>query len=147
MKALSVTRPWPTFMFRRDEPVKTIENRTWFTPYRGPLLIHAARSWQGSALDFVWQKFGLTGLSWDQHDYPLGIVGLVDVVDVCAAEIRPGRVCECGGWAAFGQYHWRIANPRPLVEPVPCKGSLGLWVPPADVMDAVRVQMEEAVRG
>ena len=38
MKILSVRQPWAWLLFNG----KDIENRTWRTSYRGPLLIHAS---------------------------------------------------------------------------------------------------------
>lgn len=38
MQALTISQPWAD-KIRNNE--KFIENRTWSTPYRGPLLIHA----------------------------------------------------------------------------------------------------------
>ena len=40
MKALSVRQPWAWAIVAGWKP---IENRTWATDYRGPLLIHAGR--------------------------------------------------------------------------------------------------------
>lgn len=132
--ALSVTRPWPTFIASRLKP---IENRTWTTSYRGPMWLHAANSWQGAALDFA-SQLGIEIGSWEKRDYPTGIVALVDLVDICDAHnSRPARGCECGPWAMIGQYHWRIGNVRPLPAPVPCKGALKLWAPPAEVLAAI----------
>lgn len=42
-----------------------------------------------------------------------------------------------------GRYAWLLADVRPLRTPVPCKGALGLWVPPADVLAAVQAQLRE----
>jgi len=39
MKALSIRQPWANKIVDGE---KTVENRTWRTKYRGPLLIHAA---------------------------------------------------------------------------------------------------------
>lgn len=41
MKALSIRQPWAWAIVNGH---KTIENRTWATTYRGPLLIHASKS-------------------------------------------------------------------------------------------------------
>ena len=38
MRVLSVRQPWASLLVRG---VKDIENRTWSTTYRGPVLIHA----------------------------------------------------------------------------------------------------------
>lgn len=39
MMTLSVRQPWASLIAWGD---KTIEHRSWETPYRGPLLIHAS---------------------------------------------------------------------------------------------------------
>ncbi len=39
MKALSIRQPWAWCILHG----KPVENRTWWTPYTGPLLIHAAK--------------------------------------------------------------------------------------------------------
>jgi hypothetical protein len=31
--------------------------------------------------------------------------------------------------------HLILENPRPLAEPIPCRGALGLWTPAADVLE------------
>jgi hypothetical protein len=48
----------------------------------------------------------------------------------------------CSPWAARGRHHIELAGVRPLAEPVPCKGALGLWRLPEDVEKAVREQLE-----
>ena len=46
MKTLSVKQPWSTLICAG---VKDVENRTWRTEYRGPLLIHASAQEDRSA--------------------------------------------------------------------------------------------------
>ncbi|MBL8866467.1 MAG: ASCH domain-containing protein, partial [Planctomycetia bacterium] len=41
MLALSIHQPWAHAILHFG---KSVENRTWSTSYRGPLLIHAAKS-------------------------------------------------------------------------------------------------------
>lgn len=41
MKILSLTQPWATLM---DIDAKKFETRSWATPYRGPIAIHAAKN-------------------------------------------------------------------------------------------------------
>ena len=52
----------------------------------------------------------------------------------------------CSDWSAWGQCHWLLDNVRPLPDPVPCKGMLGLWRLPDEVEKAVREQLEESAR-
>lgn len=37
-----------------------------------------------------------------------------------------GRASFCSEWAQDGHFHLALANPRPLTEPIPHKGALGL---------------------
>lgn len=42
MKALSILQPWAWLITAGH---KDIENRRWWTNYRGPFLIHAGKKW------------------------------------------------------------------------------------------------------
>lgn len=121
MKALSIKQPWASLILDHG---KDIENRTWRTPYRGPLAIHA-----GLKPDLAWPGVELIaflrnqGLSVEDvvrlHDAPLGgIIGVVELVN-CSRGVSESP------WAAEGQWHWELADPRP-VPFVPMKGRLGL---------------------
>ncbi len=105
MRALTLHQPWATLIALG---VKTVETRSWATPYRGRLLIHAARGveptsvgdyqvgrisgrgWPTSytmyAPGFVSILNGGPGRSEHMHDLPLGAVVAVctlrDVVPV-----------------------------------------------------------------
>ena len=50
MKTLSVRQPWAWLIVYGG---KDIENRSWRTPYRGPLLIHAGKRIDQDACDCV----------------------------------------------------------------------------------------------
>jgi len=61
---------------------------------------------------------------------PGAICGLVEVVD-----------CEKGGyanrrWFDCGGYWWHLKNPRPLAEPIPYKGRLGLFDIPESILES-----------
>lgn len=140
LRALSVARPWTKLILTGQ---KTIENRTWPTFYRGPLLVHAATSWDGRAEGFA-RDLGVAVCGY-RLGYPTGILGVVDLVKVCTMASRSIRYpetseCDCGPWAVDGQHHWHLANPRLLAEPVPHRGRLGLWEPTADALAAVAAQ-------
>ena len=60
-----------------------------------------------------------------------------------AASVPPGTVAGCSLWAAREQWHWDLIGVRPLRDPVPCKGMLGLWRLPEAVEKAVRAQLSE----
>lgn len=89
---------------------------------------------------------------------PLGaFIGLVDLVDEhtehhCRsfpdnAMCSPWAETACPGCAGPGDAcpatkrpmrHLVLANPRPLAQPIPCMGRLGLWTPPAEVLEQLR---------
>lgn len=50
MKALTLTEPFATLV---AIGAKTIETRTWATPYRGPLAIHAGKGFNSEDLQFA----------------------------------------------------------------------------------------------
>lgn len=49
MSCLSIREPWATLIVLGLKPV---ENRTWWSNHRGPLLIHASRTFEKD--DWVW---------------------------------------------------------------------------------------------
>ncbi len=137
MKVLSLTQPWATLMALG---LKQIETRSWRMAYRGPLAIHAAKGFPMRARELTYQKPFCTVLL--QHDLrlvdlPLGaILCVVDAVD-CVSTNTPDldAVLKYRGAEherAFGDYSpnrflWITENVRRLPEPIPARGSLGLW--------------------
>jgi hypothetical protein len=112
MKCLSVRQPWVDAIF---ELGKDVENRSWRTPYRGPLLIQASKT-----IDREGVCVGGCGSCCERESFVtgaiLGIVDLTDVVDKSAS-----------GWAEADCWHWLLANPRLLAEPIPCAGKPGIF--------------------
>ena len=148
MKALSLTRPWGWIILNLG---KRIENRTWETEYRGPVLLHSSKTmtrndWY-SAHDFV-ERFDPEGASRipqpkDPRLVASAIVGYAEIIGV----IQPGwrlrrKVSERQRAELEAQKHWymgsygfvlRNVRPTPIV---PCSGLLGLWTPSAAVVAA-----------
>jgi hypothetical protein len=124
LKALSVRQPWAWAILHGG---KTVENRTWTTRHRGPLVIHAS-SWRGEqGRDYTRLLPGLP--PWDQLVYG-ALVGMVDVIDcVPLAQMR-------GDPFAVGPWCWLLANPRPI-RPVLFKGKASLFRVPADLVVAI----------
>lgn len=136
IKALTVHQPWAWLIMHGG---KTIENRTWPTRHRGPLLIHASAK-RPSPLELE------TALVWVQRNigedavrrvpaFPLrrlpfgGFVGMVDVVDVRPSPARAaleGKRYERNPWHMPGYFGWVLENPR-LVEFEPWSGQQSLW--------------------
>jgi hypothetical protein len=114
VKALSIRQPWAHLI---AQGVKTIENRTCRTAYRGPLLIHAGARWYEEPREAIETRHGIA----IPRNLPLGgIVGIADLVDI---------VEQSGDPFFFGPYGWVLDNARPLpFRAIP--GRLGLFDAP-----------------
>lgn len=130
MKALSIRQPWAWLIVHGYKPV---ENRTWRTAYRGPLLIHAAQQFDHDGYMWVLANtdIGLRLPSILQFcteiDMRGGIVGEVELYDCTDHPKQPGdgRLSPwffgpCGLWL-------RDPQPRPFQ---PLRGQLGLFEVP-----------------
>lgn len=165
MKALTVQQPWAwaivhggkdienrTTLWKYRGPLAIHAGTRWSD--RGtdhPLITAAAWRAGGDVLPTA-QKYGpdfvLPGPEW-----PVGaIIGTVDLVEVHLAEgeqiigaLRHPACCdspwaelsyaEHGGRTRRDLVHLVLENPRPLVDPIPCLGRLGLWTPPRHVTE------------
>ncbi|MCP4248070.1 MAG: ASCH domain-containing protein [bacterium] len=128
MKALSVNQPWAWLIIHGG---KWIENRTWRTPYRGPLAIHAGRSRRWLS-DF----YNARGWAIDDDAYPgrvvlprrsdlifgavIGLVDLVDCVPSDHPDVRSSEWNDGAGWC------WVLKQSR-AIEPVAARGRLRLF--------------------
>lgn len=164
---LTIRQPWLWAI----EHGKPVENRSRKMTYRGPLWLHAGvrARWDaaGAASPLV-QKAWLDYLRSDpQSAIPLtsaaisltrgnalmafGAVAALAEVTGChhseecmlpVSAVPPGGRAGCSPWAVRDQWHIDLADVRPLPEPVPCQGMLGLWRLPEDVEKLVRAQLE-----
>jgi hypothetical protein len=121
--ALSIRQPWASFILLAG---KDIENRTWETRVRGPILIHAAKgmtkkeyiearafaSFATCILDPV--RLDVLELA---HLPRGGIIGSVNLVDCVYQSDSP--------WFQ-GPYGFVLRDPKPLPF-VPVKGQLGFF--------------------
>jgi activating signal cointegrator 1 len=155
VKALTLTQPWATLV---AAGFKSIETRSWGTPYRGPLLIHAAKTIPEYARElcdvepFEETLLELGYRSW--RDLPYGVIlarcTLVDVlrideggrnvVDQLSGCISAELEWQFGNFAP-GRYMWILDNVQPFKTLIPCRGALGLWEPPAEVLEQVHAQL------
>ena len=150
MRILTVRQPWAWAIIHGG---KTVENRPRNIAggYRGPVAIHAGltydkdshersrtlREAQDRAAVAVGAEVFSGGYLWDfgapdprsQWSIMGAIIGVVDLVDV--------HLCSggCSPWAHgpvdLGRgvrdlFHMELTNPRPLAEPIPYTGALGL---------------------
>jgi hypothetical protein len=129
MKALSLWQPWASAVVLGR---KELETRSWMTPHRGPLLIHAAQGVPASVrrspeFAVLLARLGVKSIG----ELPLGgIVGRVDLVNclqiIDDMHIAAGNA-ECWGcttapeepelgWGDYtpGRYAWVMTNPIAL---------------------------------
>jgi hypothetical protein len=159
MRGLSLTQPWATLV---AIGAKQIETQSWSTPYRGWVAIHASKGFPHEAsatchFDPFRTCLLAAGIRLPA-DLPRGAI-------VAVANLhRIGRIGQradgavtlhgfdlpiVGDELAFGdytpgRYGWALTGVRPLGEPIPCRGALGLWDVPADV--AARIDAQIGVR-
>jgi hypothetical protein len=116
-RALSLRQPWAWLVVNG---YKDIENRSWRTNHRGPLLIHASANQSNcseESLAEMEQKYRVK----IPRELPFGgIIGIVDVVD-CAKQ-HPSI------WKFRGSWGWVLKSPHRLPYRK-CKGFVGLFKP------------------
>jgi hypothetical protein len=116
MKALSIRQPWAWLIVNGHKP---IENRSWATRYRGPLLIHAAKGMTRAEYHDAGElcfRLGVPLPAFDELERG-GVVGQVTVTGCVDA--------SSSSWF-FGKYGFEMANAKPLPF-MPCKGQLGFF--------------------
>lgn len=117
MKALTICQPYAHMI---AIGVKRIENRTWWTGYRGPLAIHAGKS----------RKMIVAG---DLERWPEMSFGAIVAVARLVSCIGIECVSLAGMPHAEGPWCWMLEAMRRLERAMPCTGHLGLWNVPEDV--------------
>lgn len=117
VKTLTIRQPWAWAIMAG---YKTIENRTWRTSYRGPLLIHAATQYatDDGRAERVFSILGITPPTLLVRGCVIGCVELVDIIPVSSVSADP--------WA-FGPWCWVLESPRSFEIPIPLKGRPGLF--------------------
>jgi hypothetical protein len=134
IKALSIRQPWAWAIIHAG---KDIENRSWATSYRGPVLIHAAKGMTRreyeNFLDVLRDSSPLTcainvagGLPAYKDLLRGGIVGKAHIVDCVGRHSSP--------WF-FGRFGFVLADMEPMPF-TPLRGALGFFEVPAALLDS-----------
>lgn len=136
MKCISLWQPWASLIALGS---KKIETRHWSTKLRGEIAIHAAKRRPEIELRSLLNEdvfqVGLRDLTWPRRvqvdDLPFGailcVVNLssVDKTEELRLHISPHEF-------AYGDYRdnrfgWTLDHVRRLVEPIPYRGSQGVF--------------------
>ncbi|MCY1361404.1 hypothetical protein D9M69_480700 [compost metagenome] len=113
MKALSIRQPWAWLIVNGH---KDIENRSWPTRFRGPVLIHAAKGMTRDEYEDaagLCQHLGVPLPAFDKLERG-GVVGQATVTDCVNDSASP--------WF-FGKFGFVLVDAKPLPF-APCKGQL-----------------------
>ena len=137
---LSVQQPWAWLIVAGH---KTIENRTWYTRYRGRIAIHASAkfAWdfwdneddESDPLreynDLVREYFGVrrgTRRITRHADELRAIVGTVELVDCINTDLHPQAAVN--PWSFDVGFAWTLANAEQWPNPITnVPGKLNLW--------------------
>ncbi len=124
MKILSIRQPWAALIVGG---LKDVENRTWSTQYRGPVLIHASLRPDDISSDEIERRFGVRL----ERALPLGgVVGITEIIDC----VWP----HGSRWHAPEHFAWVLANSRPLPF-VAWKGALSLRSAPRELIEQIEL--------
>ena len=129
MTCLSIRQPWAWLIVNGHKP---IENRGWTTKVRGPILIHAGKSFDHEGYAWVRRRFPEIDMP-NLFDLELGfdrggLVGMADLWNVATAHTSPWFV---------GPYGFMLRHAKPLPSPnvfIPLAGKLGFFDVPDDVL-------------
>lgn len=147
MKALTLTQPWATLV---AVGAKRLETRSWYTRHRGWMAIHAAKGFPRWAKDMCLEPAFAEELG--PNNLPTGVVLATCRLISCipTEELQENRVIELDSLTAWhfglvkthfvmtdeerrfgdyspGRWAWLLADVTRLNEPMPAKGSMGLW--------------------
>lgn len=134
MKVLSIRQPWAYCVV---QGAKDVENRTWATDYRGPVLIHASKTpaARDALVDFIHKAMKESDINPAELERG-GIVGMAVLAD-CVTK-------SASDWF-FGPYGFVLADPRPLPF-YPCPGRLGLFNPSPALVRWLREQLRKETK-
>jgi hypothetical protein len=139
VKAISLWQPWASLWI---SPAKLDETRHWPTLYRGPLAVHAAKTFVrdfGSSnpiLEILEDKFGP---HWSA-ELPVGaLIGVVNLICcVPTDDLVVGADNRACGDFSPGRYAWRRASDfKVLSRPIPWRGRQRIFNVPDDLLATV----------
>lgn len=121
-KCLSIRQPWVQLILAG---FKDVENRSWSTAHRGPLLIHASRRVEWDLVAVFREEAARVDEFWPEDLPTGGIIGIATLVE-CA----PTYASQ---WWEPGYIAWVLKDAM-HIPLLPFKGRLGLFDVPDDLI-------------
>jgi activating signal cointegrator 1 len=137
MKAITLHQPWAYFIM---VGLKEVETRSWYTPYRGPLAIHAGKHHDSDGHELYLHQYGQSA---NFSALPFGVVIARCHLVAC---IPTHYVAEAAlkmkepftpkhGWPterlygnyAAGRWAWILRGVQPVYPPIASRGFQKLW--------------------
>lgn len=129
---LTVLQPWATLLALG---AKRFETRSWSSGYRGPLAIHAGRTFDLATQELCFGEpfasvLAAAGIS-HPRQLPRGVVLAIGRLSACQPTVAPWLPTDptelAFGNFGPGRYMWQLDDVAPLPTPLPARGALGLW--------------------
>ena len=120
MKALSIQQPWAYCI---THGTKRVENRTWYTSFRGRFLIHAGKKYQiGMEIDIYADspEVCVAGMLAAPRGAIVGVATLADCLR-CADVQSDQKIWSGEDWCFV------LRDVRSFAIPIPAKGALGFF--------------------
>lgn len=144
LRVLTVRQPWAWAIIHGG---KDVENRTRNIAgaWRGLVAIHAGLHPYEQDNASSRAHRAARGTKVDTRIVFGAVIGVVDLTHVhpdCTEIVMGyGETPVCSAWAMSDNWHLCFANPRPLAQPIPAKGRLGLWRPDEELRAAILDQV------
>lgn len=140
-KGITLWNPWAMLVALGH---KKFETRSWKTPYRGLLAIHAAKRWDRRVERLAPKAVD----GWRLQDQPMQFGKVLCICELVECHIMTNRLINAqtpkeiavGDWQQ-GRYAWELKLIKVLDEPIPFTGRQGLWNwdMPNGLVEAVRL--------
>lgn len=143
IKGLTISQPWASLIASGEKPV---ENRGWFTNYRGPLAIHAGQGTQCLTREELKKVPTSCVLAVVRLSACVTIDAIQSNARTYGGDFIPGTRLTWGEIAKhkYTEGPWCLILERVfrLPKPIPCKGKLSLWTPSESFLASLREQYD-----
>jgi hypothetical protein len=134
-RVLSIRQPWAWAIATGR---KKVENRSWNTPYRGTVYIHASSRTEKCQNEWLYKTFRIRVPDEFKNSAVIAVAELTDVVT--------GRNGNRFGRWFDGKYGFVLSNVKALRKPVTMHGKLGLFRASSSLQRRVEKQVKPVVR-